>query len=281
MCLFAALVACDGKKKKVQEEAAPDAVCAAHAALVRGGDVDWPRREIAEAVLNATRPFLANFTRAAKRLWPAVRGGVYGLDLLRPAPRLVAKRGDASPLLGALRAASRDARPARVAVVGGSVTAGHWACRPMVSGAEGDSPRCAWPALLGPIFRAAGLGGLDVRNFARGSEDISGMRARLLAHDFASWAPDVLAVATSVNDDNPAVFSGGSWGDLAAHAAAFVDDVSARAVARCVESHGDWFWGLPRGFFKKFYRRHIELVSHDSWTFRPRSPRSRRLERNP
>ena len=49
------------------------------------------------------------------------------------------------------------------------------------------------------------------------------------------------------------------------------------AVAACVESH-HWFWGIPE-FFKNPYRRHIELVSHDSWTVRIRSPSSRRLER--
>ena len=38
-------------------------------------------------------------------------------------------------------------------------------------------------------------------------------------------------------------------------------------------------FGVPQEFFKNPYRRQIELVSHDSWTIRPRSPSSRRLER--
>ena len=50
-------------------------------------------------------------------------------------------------------------------------------------------------------------------------------------------------------------------------------------VPDCVESH-HWFWGIPE-FFKNPYRRQIELVSHDSWTVRIRSPSSRRLEREP
>ena len=50
-------------------------------------------------------------------------------------------------------------------------------------------------------------------------------------------------------------------------------------VTACVESH-HWFWGIPE-FFKNPYRRQIELVSHDSWTVRIRSPSSRRLEREP
>ena len=40
-------------------------------------------------------------------------------------------------------------------------------------------------------------------------------------------------------------------------------------------------FGYPFEFFKNLYRRQIELVSHDSWTFRIRSPSSRRLEREP
>ena len=50
-------------------------------------------------------------------------------------------------------------------------------------------------------------------------------------------------------------------------------------VECCVESH-HWFWGIPE-IFKNPYRRQIELVSHDSWTVRIRSPGSRRREREP
>ena len=56
-------------------------------------------------------------------------------------------------------------------------------------------------------------------------------------------------------------------------------DREALGVVTCVESH-HWFWGIPE-FFKNPYRRQIELVSHDSWTVRIRSPSSRRLEREP
>ena len=38
---------------------------------------------------------------------------------------------------------------------------------------------------------------------------------------------------------------------------------------------------VSQEFFKNPYRRQIELVSHDSWTVRIRSPSSRRLEREP
>ena len=51
------------------------------------------------------------------------------------------------------------------------------------------------------------------------------------------------------------------------------------------ESHPVWNpttgFGGSQEFFKNPYRRQIELVSHDSWTVRIRSPSSRRLEREP
>jgi hypothetical protein len=40
-------------------------------------------------------------------------------------------------------------------------------------------------------------------------------------------------------------------------------------------------FGGPHEFFKILYRRQIELFAHDSWTVRPRSPSSRRLEGEP
>ena len=40
-------------------------------------------------------------------------------------------------------------------------------------------------------------------------------------------------------------------------------------------------FGVPQELFEISYRRQIELVSHNSWTVRPRSLGFRRLERGP
>ena len=58
---------------------------------------------------------------------------------------------------------------------------------------------------------------------------------------------------------------------------------NARSPGACVAYQPVWNpttgFGVPQELFEIFYCRQTELVSHDSWTIRPRSPSSRRLER--
>ena len=83
------------------------------------------------------------------------------------------------------------------------------------------------------MWKAAGLAPVaDVVNFAKGSHDIEMMRQLMISHDFSDWAPDVVLVATSTNDDNAAKFSENNYAIVAAHVEDFVNDVGNR-VADC------------------------------------------------
>ena len=101
----------------------------------------------------------------------------------------------------------------------------------MRDGNEGGA--CAWPTLLPAVWKAAGLAPVaDVVNFAKPSHDIEMMRHTMIAHDFSGWAPDVVLVATTTNDDNAAKFSENNYAIVAAHVEDFVKDVGER-VADC------------------------------------------------
>ena len=101
-------------------------LCDTATTLARGGDLDWPRAAMASAIAAAVPGVMEK-----KLIKTIVRDAVYGLDVLRPGSRVVAKVGDPAAVADALGRAAAGGRPARVAVVGGSVTAGHNACAPM------------------------------------------------------------------------------------------------------------------------------------------------------
>ena len=83
------------------------------------------------------------------------------------------------------------------------------------------------------MWKAAGLAPVaDVVNFAKPAHDSEMMRQIMISHDFSDWAPDVVLVATSTNDDNAAKFSENNYAIVAAHVEDFVNDVGNR-VADC------------------------------------------------
>jgi len=121
--------------------------------------------------------------------------------------------------------------------------------------------RCAWPALLAGAFEAAGLGSLDVRNLAVPASNIMLMREHLLAYDFGTWAPDLVLVATSANDDfegsakHP---TGKTWANLADASAAFLRDVGDR-VAACGGGRPA-FVGAGNGGPRRTFQEYLAIV---------------------
>ena len=163
-----------------------------------GADASWARTLVSSAIAEATGKGIRNLP--VQGLYPPadriVGDVVYGLDFFGPVSRAIAARGEPGDLLATCVRAAAEGRAVRIAVAGGSVTAGHQACAPMRGGNE--SGACAWPTLLPAVWKAGGLAPVaDVVNFAKPGNDIEMMRHIMIAHDFSDWAPDVVLVATS------------------------------------------------------------------------------------
>ncbi|KAH8052171.1 hypothetical protein JL722_10271 [Aureococcus anophagefferens] len=202
-----------------------------------GADASWPRTLVSSAIKNSISEGLRN--KPGQGLYPPadriVGDVVYGLDFFGPVSRAIAARGEPSDLLATCVRAAAEGRPLRIAVAGGSVTYGRQACDPMKEGnSKGKKgAECAWPTLLPAVWKAAGLAPVvDIVNFARSGHNIEMMRLIMIEHDFSGWAPDVVLVATSTNDNYAAKNAENNYALVAARVEDFVKDVGER-VADC------------------------------------------------
>lgn len=216
-------------RRRTTEPYGRDEICRAAV----GADASWAQTLVASAIAKAIPTPLRQ--EPGHGLYPPadriVGDVVYGLDFFGPVSRGIAARGEPGDLLATCVRAAAEGRAVRIAVAGGSVTEGNNACAPMSDGHAGSG--CAWPTLLPAVWKAAGLAPVaDVVNFAKGSHDIEMMRLVMIGHDYSDWAPDVVLVATTTNDNNAAKFSKNNYAILATHVEDFLNDVGNR-VADC------------------------------------------------